>query len=261
MKIAISGKGGTGKTTLASMLAHCFRKDGFHILAVDADPDANLAKAIGVPPELRAKIKPISEERRLIQQRTGANPGQFGQLFKLNPSVSDIPDSYSIDFLGIKILVMGSIQKGGQGCACPENVILKSMLSEIILHRKEAVIVDMEAGIEHMGRATAQHIDKMLICVEPGSRSIETAMAIMHMGKDIGLENFGIVGNKIRNNGQEDWIRKHFEAEIFMGCIPYSDTIQESDIRQNSLHEALDGELADAFLSIYRKIRQSTETL
>ena len=135
MKIAVTGKGGTGKTTLSSMLAHFFRKDGFKVLAVDSDPDANLAEAIGVPPELRAKIKPISDERPLIRQRTGANPGQFGQLFKLNPSVSDIPDSYGINFLGIKILVMGSVQKGGQGCACPENVILKSLLSEIILRR------------------------------------------------------------------------------------------------------------------------------
>ena len=261
MKIAVSGKGGTGKTTLASMLAHCFRENGFNILAVDADPDANLAEAIGVPPEVRAKIKPISEERRMIRQRTGAIPGQLGQLFKLNPPVSDIPDSYGIDFLGIKILVMGAVQKGGQGCACPENVFLKNLLSEIILHRGEAVIVDMEAGIEHMGRATALHIDKMLICVEPGSRSIETARAIMKMGEDIGLKDFGIIGNKIRNNIQEDWIRKHFEGEIFMGCIPYSDTIQESDIGQNSLHEALDSELADAFWSIYRKIRQSIKTL
>jgi CO dehydrogenase maturation factor len=254
MKIAISGKGGTGKTTLAGILAHLFRQDGYDVLAVDADPDANLAAAIGVPPELRIKIKPISAQRRLIEQRTGAKPREFGQLFKLNPSVSDIPDDFGIKFRGIKLLVMGAVQKGGEGCACPENVLLKSLLSEIILRRREVVIVDMEAGIEHMGRATAKSIDKMLICVEPGSRSIETARAIIKLGEDIGLEDFGIVGNKIRNKDQEDWIEKQFSSKTLMGFIPYSETIQESDIRQNSLFDVIDLRLSAAFRSIYQKL-------
>jgi CO dehydrogenase maturation factor len=254
MKLAISGKGGTGKTTLAGILAQLFRNDGYQVLAVDADPDANLAAAIGVPPEQQSNIRPISAQRHLIKERTGANPNEFGQLFKLNPTVSDIPDEFGLNFQGIKLLVMGAVQKGGEGCACPENVLLKSLLSEIILHRKEVVIVDMEAGIEHLGRGTAQSIDKMLICIEPGSRSLDTARAIIKLGKEIGLRDFGIVGNKIRNKKQEDWIGKQFDAETLFGFIPFSDTIQETDIQQESLFDAMNESLSDAFHHIYKQL-------
>ena len=255
MKIAISGKGGTGKTTLAGILTHFFRKDGYDVLAVDADPDANLAAAIGIPPEWQNKINPISAQRRLIKERTGANPREFGQLFKLNPTVFDIPDNFGINFQGIKLLVMGAVRKGGEGCACPENVLLKNLLSEIILRRREVVIVDMEAGIEHMGRATAKSIDKMLICVEPGSRSLDTARAIIKLGKEIGLQDFRIVGNKIRNKDQETWIGKQFETNMLMGFIPYSETIQESDIHQNSLFDVIDESLYASFQQIYQKLQ------
>jgi len=254
MKIAISGKGGTGKTTLAGILVHLFKKDGYKVLAVDADPDANLASAIGIIPELSLSIKPISEQRQLIKERTGANPRQFGQLFKLNPTVSDIPDDFSLDFQGIKLLVMGAVQKGGEGCACPENVLLKNLLSEIILHRNEVVIVDMEAGIEHLGRATAKSIDKMLILVEPGARSIDTARTIIKLGQEIGLQDFGIVGNKVRNVQQADWIERQFEAETVLGSIPYSDAIQEADIQQRHLFEAMDAGLLVEFEKIYHKL-------
>jgi len=150
MKYAISGKGGTGKTTLAALLAHAFNRDGNKVLAVDADPDANLATALGISAQQAAGITPISKQRRLIQERTGAVPGQFGQLFKINPTVTDIPEKFCSEYKGIKILVLGAIQQGGKGCACPENVILQNLLSEIILNRHEIVIVDMEAGIEHL---------------------------------------------------------------------------------------------------------------
>jgi CO dehydrogenase maturation factor len=254
MKLAISGKGGTGKTTLAAILAHIFRKDGYEVLAVDADPDANLAAAIGVPGEHRNNIRPISAQRQLIKERTGANPREFGQLFKLNPTVSDIPDDFSIEFRGIKLLVMGAVQKGGKGCACPENVLLKNLLSEIILHRKEVVIVDMEAGIEHLGRGTGESIDKMLICVEPGSRSIETAKTIMKLGNEIGLKGFGIVGNKIRNKSQEDWIIDQLSEEQLCGFIPYSDTIQEADILEKPLFDMMDENLFAAFRRIHQNL-------
>jgi len=254
IKLAISGKGGTGKTTLAGILSHLFRKDGCKVLAVDADPDANLASAIGIPPEWQNKIKPISAQRQLIKERTGANPSEFGQLFKLNPTVSDIPDDFCIDFRGIKLLVMGSVQKGGDGCACPENVLLKSLLSEIILYRNEVVIVDMEAGIEHLGRSTAEYVDKMLICIEPGSRSIETARAIIKLGKEIGLQDFGIIGNKIRNKKQKDWIEKQFDTKMLFGSIPYSETIQEADIQQKSLFDVMGTSLSTEFQHIYQKL-------
>jgi CO dehydrogenase maturation factor len=260
MKIAISGKGGTGKTTLAAILAHLFAADGYKVLAVDADPDANLAAALGIPPELRAQMKPISEQRRLIKERTGANPRQFGQLFKINPTVEDIPDDFSLRFQGVKLLVLGAVRKGGEGCACPENVLLKNLLSEIILHREEAVIVDMEAGIEHLGRATAKGIEKMLIVVEPGSRSVDSAKMIIKLGKEIGLQNFGIVGNKIQTTQQADWIQSHFDAETLLGMISYSPSIQDADLKQLPLFESLDERSLEQFRNIYRELLKPGNT-
>jgi len=251
MKLAISGKGGTGKTTLAGILAHFFNNDEYNVLAVDADPDANLASAIGVPAEQAVKIIPISKEPQLIKERTGADARQFGQLFKLNPTVSDIADKYCIDFQGIKLLVMGGVQRGGNGCACPENVLLRSLLSEIILNRDEVVIVDMEAGIEHLGRATACSIDKMLIVVEPGSRSIFTAKSIIKLGKEIGIESFGIVGNKIQDNKQKNWIQSQFSPDQILGTIPYDEIIQNADLNEQPLIELLDERQRKEFTKIY----------
>lgn len=217
MKLAITGKGGTGKSTIAGVMAHLLQQEGFRVLAVDADPDANLASALGIPPEQASAIIPISDQRELIKERTGANPKEFGQLFKMNPTVGDIPERFCVDYRGIRLLVMGAVRKGGAGCACPESVLLKSLLSEIILERREAVIVDMEAGIEHLGRATAGSIDRMLIVVEPGHRSIETAEKIIGMGKEIGVRYFSIVGNKIQKEEQKIVVEKAASRRINRG--------------------------------------------
>ncbi|MGB6340915.1 MAG: AAA family ATPase [Candidatus Aminicenantaceae bacterium] len=255
MKLAITGKGGTGKTTVAGILVHLFNKDGFKVLAVDADPDANLASAIGIPPKQAASILPISKQRQLITERTGAKPKQFGQLFKINPSVRDIPDNFCISYRNIKLLVMGAVQKGGSGCACPENVLLRSLLSEIILNRDEVVIVDMEAGIEHLGRSTSQAIEKMLIVVEPGSRSVFTAKSIMRLARDIGVETFGIIANKIQDEDQKNWIHDQFPDNQVLGMIPYSKIVLESDLRQQPLVDILDKSLKNEFEKIYRECR------
>lgn len=259
MKLAVTGKGGTGKTTVACILAHYFKNDGYQVLAVDADPDANLASALGIPAEQAASIIPISQQRQLIEERTGAKSKQFGQLFKLNPTVNDIADKYGISFQGIRLLVMGGIQKGGDGCACPENVLLRSLLSEIILNRDEVVIVDMEAGIEHLGRATARSIDKMLITVEPGSRSISTAKTIIKLSQEIGVEEFGIVGNKIQDQTQEQWIIQQFSLGRILGMVSYHENIQEADLRQQPLMEVLDNKLRKEFDKIYNGCCQKSE--
>jgi CO dehydrogenase maturation factor len=252
MKLAITGKGGTGKSTIAGILAHYYKNDGYKVLAVDADPDANLASAIGIPAEKASSIIPISEQRKLIKERTGANPGQFGQLFKMNPTVHDIPDEFCIDYQGIKLLVMGAIRKGGSGCACPENVLLRSLLSEIILNRDEVIIVDMEAGIEHLGRATASSIDKMIIIVEPGSRSISTAKTIMRMAKEIAIQSFVIVGNKLQDEKQKEWISKKFSQDQILGMISYHEIIRDADLLQQPLIELLDEKLKREFEKIYQ---------
>jgi CO dehydrogenase maturation factor len=254
MKYAITGKGGVGKSTIAGLLAHYFAKSGKHVLAVDADPDANLASAIGISKEQALSVVPISEQRALIKERTGANPREFGQLFKINPVVNDIPDEFCIDFRGIKLLVMGAVKKGGNGCACPENVLLRSLLSEIMLNRDEVVIVDMEAGIEHLGRATAGNVDKMLIVVEPGQRSVDTANSIIKLGQEIGIRNFAIIANKVQNPEQESWIKKSFSDNLLIGMLSYNETIRESDILQKPLIDSMDEKLKREFAGIFNAI-------
>lgn len=254
MKIAVTGKGGTGKTTIAGVLAHLFKSDGFRVLAVDADPDANLAAALGIPAEEAASIIPISQRRELIRERTGADPDRFGQMFKMNPVVSDIPDKYCIETGGIRLLVMGAIQKGGKGCACPENVLLQSLLSEIVLNRDEAVIVDMEAGIEHLGRATCRAVDEMLIVVEPGAGSIATAAKIMKLAKDIGIESFAVIGNKIQTDAQAEWLRNELPRIRLIGMIPHSEIILKADLERRSLIAMMDQSLRAEFAKIYKAL-------
>jgi CO dehydrogenase maturation factor len=260
LKIAVTGKGGTGKTTIAGILAHLFRDDGCKVLAVDADPDANLASAIGIPPDRAAAIVPISEMHDLIRERTGAEPGKFGQMFKINPRVIDIPDKYCVDARGIRLMVMGAVRKGGGGCACPENVLLQSLLIEIMLNRDDVVIVDMEAGIEHLGRATCKAVDTMLVVVEPGARSIATAERIMELASEIGVGSFAIVGNKVRDRRQEEWIAGQFPSVRIAGLIPYSEAIAEADFRGNSALEMLDRGLLADFEKLYKAIRNTEDT-
>jgi CO dehydrogenase maturation factor len=254
MKIAVTGKGGTGKTTVAAVLAHSFVEDGYRVLAVDADPDANLASALGVPQEDAASIVPISARRELIKERTGADPTGFGQMFKMNPTVDDIPEKYALEFRGIRLLVVGAIQKGGGGCACAESVLIRSLLSEIMLKRDDVVIVDMEAGVEHLGRATAKAIDRMLIVVEPGIRSITTATTIMRLAREIGITRFSIIGNKVVGQAQQRWIKDKFPSGQVIGMIPYSETILNADLKGRSLIDELDQDLRAEFSKIYKTL-------
>jgi len=228
MKLAVSGKGGVGKTTFASLLIRNFNEMGKRVLAIDADPDANLAAGIGI--ENAAEIVPIAEMTELVFERTGAQPGTFGGFFKLNPKVDDLPEALSVNFENIKLMRLGGVQKGGSGCICPESTLLRALVMHIVLARDEVVVMDMEAGIEHLGRATAKAVDKLIVVVEPGRRSIDTAGHIRKLAAEIGLNAIAVVGNKIRGPKDREFLENHLPDFEFLGFLPYDDTLIEADL-------------------------------
>lgn len=236
-KLAISGKGGVGKTTLAALLAYLYAGEGRTVLAIDADPNANLASALGVPPELARQIVPIAEMEELIAERTGTTPGTYGGIFKMNPRVDDIPERFSITHRGIRLLVMGTVDKGGSGCVCPESVMLKTLVTHLLLSREEVLIMDMEAGIEHLGRGTASAVDAFIVVVEPGLRSIGTAKTIRKLAADIGLHKLYVVGNKVRSEEDRAFIAEHLADETILGYLPYSARAIEADLQGKAIFD------------------------
>ncbi len=228
MKIAISGKGGVGKTLLASLISKAFAESGYSVLAIDADSNSNLAATLGFPhPE---EITPISEMKELIEERTGARPGKAEVYFKLNPRVDDLPEKYWREHDRIKLMVMGQVKRGGSGCYCPENVLLQALVNHLLLARNEVVILDMEAGIEHLGRATAKAVNRLIVVVEPGRRSIETAHRINKLAQDIGLQSIAVVGNKIRRQSEREFLISNLPAFEFLGFIPYDQALVDADL-------------------------------
>jgi len=228
MKIAISGKGGVGKTTFASFLIKAFAEQGKKVLAIDADPDANLAQALGIKGS--SDIVPISEMKALIEERTEAKVGSMGSFFKLNPKVDDLPEKLSIELNGIKLMVLGGVKKGGAGCICPESTLLKNLVRHVVLARNEVIVLDMEAGLEHLGRGTAMAVDRLIVVVEPGRRSIETAYHIRDLATDIGLKKLSLVGNKIRSEKDKEFLTRQMPEFQFLGFIPFGGEIIEADL-------------------------------
>jgi len=236
LKIAISGKGGVGKTLLAALLARSFSGDGYKVIAIDADPDANLSATLGFPHPY--DITPIVEMKDLIAERTGVRPGTIGGFFKLNPTVDDIPDKYCVEHNGIKLMVMGMPRPGGSGCFCPESAFLKSLLRHLLLRREEVVIMDMEAGIEHLGRGTAKGVDALIIVVEPGTRSIETAYRIKSMADDLKLRRIFAVGNKVRSEEDKKFLSETMSQFKFLGFIPYDERLINAEIEGRPVLES-----------------------
>lgn len=259
LRVAVTGKGGVGKTTVAAVLSRLFGREGHKVLAIDIDPSPTLASALGVPKDVRASTTPVSKMLDLIEERTGVRPGSsYGSLFKLNPKVDDLTDKFGIATEdGVTLLVLGTIETGASGCFCPENALIKRLVNHLVLKRDEILILDMEAGVEHLGRGTAEGVDVLLIVVEPGTRSIETARSIKRLAQDIGIDRIVAVLNKSRGEADENFARQHLgELDIEMiGSVPFNDCVITADLEDVSPMDSEDcGSIVDSLVPVKKRL-------
>lgn len=255
MKIAVTGKGGVGKTTLTSLLAFAYAERGYQVLAIDADPSPCLGAALGFPEDELAELTPISQMDELIYERTGAQPGTTGGYFKLNPRVDDLPDRFSLLHENIRMLELGAVEMGGSGCICPESAMLRSLITHVLLRRDEVVLLDMYAGVEHLGRATADAVDAMLIVVEPTARSLGTAAQIQSLATDLKLTRLYIVGSKVRDQADETFIQERSPGLPVIGFLPEDDAVREADRLGKAIY-SLSPDLAQVANQIVDKLEQ-----
>ena len=229
MKIAVSGKGGVGKSTIAAIIALMKAEAGDRVLALDADPDANLASSLGISRHDRRRIVTLSQQIGLIEESTGAKVGQYGQVFRLNPEVSDVADHYAYKHRGVSLLVLGAVKSGGGGCACPENTFARALVTDLVLFKGDTLIMDMEAGIEHLGRATSQGVDAMIVVVEPGQRSVDCALLVERMSREIRIKKVLFIANKVAGKGDRDFIMNALPDREILAFLSYSDELRNAD--------------------------------
>ncbi len=240
MKIAVSGKGGVGKTTLSALLAHAFAEDGRVVTVIDADPTPNLTSALGITPQQQRQIVPITQMEDLIAERTGARPGSYGGFIRLNPEVSDIPERFSLLHRGIRVLELGRVRSGGQGCMCPENTLLKALVSHLLLSPEQVVILDMEAGAEHLGRGTAQAVDAFIIVTEPSQRSLTIAGTIANLAKEIDIPHIFLVGNRVESDDDQTFIAERVPEGIpVLGFLPADGRVLQADREGKAVFDAV----------------------
>ncbi len=235
MKIAITGKGGVGKTTFAATLARLYADEGKSVLAADVDPDANLGLALGMSEEDLDTIVPISKMRKLVEERTGAD--EFNQIFKMNPKVDDIPDKYAKNCNGVKLLLLGTVETAGTGCVCPEHVMLKRIIRHLVLRSDDVVVLDMEAGLEHLARGTTEGMDQFVVVVEPGARSVQTYKNVKRLAEQLGVHQVGVVANKVRGPEDEEFIKSKIPEEGFLGFIHYNAEVIDADRKGESPYD------------------------
>ncbi|MBI4026663.1 MAG: AAA family ATPase [Verrucomicrobia bacterium] len=233
MKVAVTGKGGSGKTTLSALLAGALHGSGRKVIAIDADPNANLLACMGS--RSAGSVRPLIELNDLIEERTGVKPGAIGGMFKINPRVDDIPQKYAVNVNGVKVLVAGAVKKGGTGCYCPENAFVRALVSHLFLDKDTALILDMEAGIEHLSRGTTEAVDRLLVVVEPGRCSVETALRISGLAADLGLSQVSVIGNKIRSESDIDLLQEALPNLQFVGFMPYDEKLRAAELAGKSV--------------------------
>lgn len=230
MKIAITGKGGVGKTTLCALMARELAMQGRRVLAIDADPNGNLAGAVGYDEEASGRIEPLIEKKALVEERTGAKPGSMGGYFVLNPKVDDLIERFSVDVGGLRLMVTGELKAALGGCYCPENALLRSFLRHLMVDRDEWVILDMEAGFEHLTRGTAESVGILLIVVEPGLRAMKTAEKITSLAEQLHIRTVGYIVNKVHSEGQEKRISEKLGQDSVWATIPFDFQALEADL-------------------------------
>lgn len=237
MKIAVTGKGGVGKTTLSSTLARLYAEEGRKVLAADVDPDANLGLALGFLEEELDSITPISKMKELIEERTGASSDGLSKFFKLNPKVDDIPEMLAKECNGVRLLILGTVETANSGCVCPEHVMLKRLISHLMLRENEVVVLDMEAGLEHLARGTTEDMDQFIVVIEPGARSVQTYKNVKRLAQELGVERVNVVANKVRNEADENFIKEHIPTEDLLGFIHYNEEVIDADRQGKSPYD------------------------
>jgi CO dehydrogenase maturation factor len=257
MKLAVSGKGGVGKSTFSAALALLWARRGRKVLAVDADPAESFAAALGFTPAEASRIVPISRQMKLIEERTGAKVKQYGQVFQINPKVDDLAEKFALTKGGVSLLVLGAVEGGGSGCACPESTLLRALVTDLVLYKEEALVLDMEAGVEHLGRGTAKGVDLMLVVVEPSRRSVEIARLVERMAGEIGIGKIRFVGNKIVTPEDEAFLSGCFPAGTLLGMIPYSETLRMSERSGLSVLDGMDASLRERFMKLMESVEKA----
>ncbi len=254
VKIAVSGKGGVGKTTVAANLVKAFLKDGYNVYAVDADPDISLGQTLGFPSEELSKLTPLVELKEIIDEKSGGG----GLFFDLNPDVNDVIDDYSLKQGNVTLLRMGGIKQGGSACYCKENTFLNAVLNSLLFDKNDVVILDMSAGIEHLTRGTSDGVDMMIIVTEPTRVSVQTARVVQKLAGDLGIKKIKVLGNKIRHKKEEEFIRSQFTEDDLIGALHFDEGVWETAMSEDKGVLA-EEELLPNLVEVYEKILEEVK--